>query len=117
MAKHFTCLDKKHLDPIFGNKPRMKIINYDPNREEYIKTRSTKYMKRKCSKKRESSKKSRRDFVGGDHQAWTVLVQKLDFQCRMKISQQNHWLASIVEENAQYELEKCWRELRQNKYM
>lgn len=55
--------------------------------------------------------------VGGDHPAWDILIRKLDFRSQMKIYQQNQRLADVVMENAEYELRKFRRLIRDDKYM
>ena len=55
--------------------------------------------------------------VGGDHPAWDILIRKLDFRSQMKIYQQNQRLADVVMENAEYELRKFRRHIRDDKYM
>ena len=57
------------------------------------------------------------DEVGGDNIAWDILIQKLDFQSQMKISQLNRRLANVVEINAEYELRKFRRHIAADKYM
>ena len=122
MAKYLSCLDKIHLDPTFENKrhiiymPGMKRVKYHQNEGKYIRTRNTEYIKRK----NDYRKRSNRNGIGGSHPAWAILIQKcqiLDFQSQKNIAQQNHWIASVVEENAQHELEKFWRHIREDKYM
>ena len=49
--------------------------------------------------------------------AWDIVIPKLDFQSQMKISQLNHRLADAVELNAEYELQKFKRHIRDDKYM
>ena len=55
--------------------------------------------------------------VGGNHPAWDIIIIKLDFQSQMKISQQNQHLADVVELNAEHELRKFRRHIRDDKYM
>ena len=55
--------------------------------------------------------------VGGDHPAWDIIIGKLDFQSQMKLSQQNHRLADVVAMNAEHELRKFQRHIREDKYM
>ena len=53
-----------------------------------------------------------------DHSlALEIIIPKLDFQSQMKISQLNHRLADVVELNAEYELRKFKRHIRDDKYM
>ena len=53
----------------------------------------------------------------GDSPAWDVIIQKLDFQSQMKISQQNKHLAEVVKVNAESELRKFRRHIQEDKYM
>ena len=57
--------------------------------------------------------------VGGDRQipAWNFIIKKLDFQSQFKLSQQNQRLEDLVRENAEYELRKFRRNIKNNKYM
>ena len=57
--------------------------------------------------------------VGGHRQvlAWNIIIKKLDFQSQMKISQQNQQLEALVRENAESELQKLRRHIKDNKYM
>ena len=55
--------------------------------------------------------------VGGDHLAWDIIIPKLDFQSQMKISQLNQRLVDLVELNAESELRKFKRHIREDKYM
>ena len=53
----------------------------------------------------------------GDSPAWDIIIQKLDFQSQMKISQQNKHLAEVVKVNAESELRKFRRHIQEDKYM
>ena len=55
--------------------------------------------------------------VGGNNLAWDIIIPKLDFQSQMKISQLNQRLADFVGLNAESELRKFKRHIRENKYM
>ena len=55
--------------------------------------------------------------VGDDNPAWDILIRKLDFQSQMKIYQQSQRLADVVNENAEHELRKFRRHIRDDKYM
>ena len=55
--------------------------------------------------------------VGGDHLAWDIIIRKLDYRSQMKISQQNQRLASVVQMNAESEIRKYRRHIREDKYM
>ena len=89
-------------------------------------------MKRKLNRKNKPSKKTKSEetsasddrsiepiepTVGGDHSGWNILIGKLDFRSQYKISQQNKQLAEIVKLNAEYQLQKFRRHIRDNKYM
>ena len=73
-------------------------------------------MKRNANKKHGTLKRARRAGVG-DHPAWDIIISRLGFEGQLKIRQQNQRLANVVEQNADYELQKCQRHLRENKYM
>ena len=49
--------------------------------------------------------------------AWDILIGRLDFRTRMKISQQNQHLAEVVRINAESEIRKFKRHIREDKYM
>ena len=49
--------------------------------------------------------------------AWSILIRKLDFQTQMKISQQSQHLEEVVRMNAESELRKFQRRIREDKYM
>ena len=73
-------------------------------------------MKRNANRKHENAKRARKDGVG-DHPAWDIIIPKLHFRDQMKIRLQNQRLANVVEQNADYELQKYRRHIRENKYM
>ena len=98
----------------FWSLERMKIIN--PNATEYLSTRRTKYTKQNANKKHVTSKRARKDGVG-DHLAWDIIIPKIDFESQIKMRSQNQRLANVVEQNADYELQKYRRHIRENKYM
>ena len=49
--------------------------------------------------------------------AWNIILRKLDFQSQMKLTKQNQRLEDLVRENAEYELQKFRRHIKDNKYM
>jgi len=49
--------------------------------------------------------------------AWNIILRKLDFQSQMKLTKQNQWLEDLVRENAEYELQKFRRHIKDNKYI
>ena len=67
--------------------------------------------------KREKSNPAPMQVVGGDHPAWDIIIRKLDYKSQMKISWQNHRLADIVKINAESDLRKFKRHIREDKYM
>ena len=71
-------------------------------------------MKRKNSRRSETSKRTKR--VGGDSLAWDLIIRKLDYRSQMKIAQQNQYLAEVVDINATRELQKYRRRLQEDKY-
>ena len=67
--------------------------------------------------KREKSNPAPTQGIGGDHPAWDIIIQKLDYESQWKISQQNQRLAGIVKMNAESEIRKFKRHIREDKYM
>ena len=55
--------------------------------------------------------------VAEDSPAWNILIRKLDFQTQLKISQQSQHLEEIVRMNAESEIRKFQRHIREDKYM
>ena len=55
--------------------------------------------------------------VGGDHPAWDIIIPKLGFQSQMKMAQLSPRLADVVQINAEYELRKFRRYIRDDKFM
>ena len=80
-------------------------------------------MKRKSEKenleipKREKSDPVPKHGIGGDHPAWDIIIGRLDFKSQMKMSQQNRHLAEVVQRNAESDLRKFRRQIKENKYM
>ena len=77
-------------------------------------------MKRKNENENESStdrKRTKSLKVGGNHLAWDIIVRKLDCQSQMKMSQQNRYLSEVVQRNAESDLRKFRRQIKENKYM
>ena len=74
-------------------------------------------MKRNANKKHENSKRARLGRGVGDHPAWDIIIPKLSFKTQKKMRLQNRRLANVVEQNADYELQKYRRHIRENKYM
>ena len=66
---------------------------------------------------REKSHPSPTQGIGGDHSAWDIIIEKLDYKNQMKMSQQNQRLADIVKMNAESELRKFRRQIQEDKYM
>ena len=67
--------------------------------------------------KREKSNPALMQGIGGDHPAWDIIIPKLDYESQKKMSQQNQRLADIVKINAEYDLRKFKRHIREDKYM
>ena len=72
-------------------------------------------MKRKISQESETSKKTKRSV--NDSLVWELVVRKLTYIPQMKLSQVNHHLADIVDQNAERKLQKFRRWLQEDKYM
>ena len=73
-------------------------------------------MKRNAKKKHEAPKRAKRGGVR-DHPAWDIIIPRLGYESQNKMRQQNQRLANVVEQNADYELQKYRRHIRENKYM
>ena len=67
--------------------------------------------------KREKSNPAPMQGIGGDHPAWDIIIPKLDYESQKKMSQQNQRLADIVKINAESDLRKFKRHIREDKYM
>ena len=67
--------------------------------------------------KREKSNPAPMQGIGGDHPAWNIIIGKLDYKSQMKLSVQNQRLADIVKINAESDLRKFKRHIREDKYM
>ena len=55
--------------------------------------------------------------IGGETYAWNVLIPKASFAIQMKLAQQNKLLAGIANSNAELEMKKFQREIKNKKYM
>ena len=55
--------------------------------------------------------------VDGDNPALDIIIPKLDFQSQMKMAQLNKRLANVVQINAEYELRKFKRHIRDDRFM
>ena len=83
-------------------------------------------MKRKIEHQIEKSKKVKdhpthcmklKWQTASDHPAWNIIIDHLDFQCQMKLSQLNKQLADIVDLNAESKLRQFQRQIREDRYM
>ena len=83
-------------------------------------------MKRKIKSSPEKSKKVKlhpthsmklKWQTASEHPAWNIIIDHLDFQCQMKLSQLNQRLADIVELNAGSKLRQFQRHIQENRYM
>ena len=88
----------------------MKRRNEDANFENIL---SFIKNSQKPSIKREKSDPG----IGGDHPAWDIIIQKLDYKSQRKLSHQNQRLSDIVKINAESEIRKFKRHIREDKYM
>ena len=61
-------------------------------------------------------KREKSHGVGGDHLAWDIIIRKLDYQSQLKISQQNQRLKEVIQMNAESEIRKFQRHIREDKY-
>ena len=80
-------------------------------------------MKRKIALKDGTSKKAKED---GSSLPWdmnllvrlfSIVVERVDFQTQMTISQLNRCFAGVVESNAEHQLKKFKRHIQEDKYM
>ena len=55
--------------------------------------------------------------LDGDHPAWDIIIPKLDFRSQMKMAGMNQRLADMVQINADYELRKFQRRIRDDRFM
>ena len=55
--------------------------------------------------------------VDSDNPALDIIIPKLDFQSQMKMAQLNKRLANVVQINAEYELRKFQRHIRDDRFM
>ena len=55
--------------------------------------------------------------VDGDNPALDIIIPKLDFQSQMKMARMNQRLADMVQINADYELRKFQRRIRDDRFM
>ena len=55
--------------------------------------------------------------IGGETYAWNVIIPKASFAIQMKLAQQNKLLARIANSNAELEMKKFQREIKNKKYM
>ena len=82
-------------------------------------------MKRKIALKDGTSKKAKEDD-SGDSLPWdmnmllrlcSIIVERVDFETQLTISQLNRCFAGVVESNAQHQLKKFKRHIQKDKYM
>ena len=82
-------------------------------------------MKRKIALKDGTSKKAKEDGSGESlpwdmnllFRLFSIVVERVDFQTQMTISQLNRCFAGVVESNAQHQLKKFKRNIQEDKYM
>ena len=78
-------------------------------------------MKRKIAQKDGTSKKSKEDGVASDIDLLVRLCSivniPLDFEIQRTISHLNRRLADIIESNAEHQLKKFKRHIKEDKYM
>ena len=81
-------------------------------------------MKRKIAQKDEISKKPKEDG-SGDSLPWdvnlllrlfSIVVERVDFETQMTISQLNRCFAAVVQSNAQHQLKKFKRHIQEDEY-
>ena len=82
-------------------------------------------MKRKIALKDGTSKKAKEDDIGDSlpcdmnmlFRLCSIIVERVDFETQMTISQLNRYFAGVVESNAQHQLKKFKRHIQEDKYM
>ena len=72
-------------------------------------------MKRKISQESGTSKKIK--SVGNESLVWELVIKKLDYRSQMNLSQQNRLLADVVDQYADYKLQKVRLRLQEDKYL
>jgi len=72
-------------------------------------------MKRKISQESGTSKRTKP--AGNDRLVWELVIKKLDYRTQMNLSQQNRLLADIVDQYAEYKLQKVRLRLQEDKYL
>ena len=82
-----------------------------------IREKSEKMKRKKENENSKDTKRKKSLQVGGNHLAWDIIIKKLDYQSQMKMSQQNRHLAEVVQKNAESDLRKFRRQIKENKYM
>ena len=55
--------------------------------------------------------------VGGESLAWDIIIPKLDYESQRKMALQNKRLSDIVNMNAESDLRRFQRHIREDKYM
>ena len=86
-------------------------------RKEEIKKKNEELENAAKEKERVEKLEWNSDGVGGDHPAWDIIIEKLDFHNQWKIAQQNKRLADVVATNAESQLRKFRRQIQEDKYM
>ena len=82
-----------------------------------IREKSEKMKRKNEDENSKDTKRKQTLKVGGNHLAWEIIIRKLDYQIQMKMSQQNLHLAEVVQRNAESDLRKFRRQIKENKYM
>ena len=98
----------------------MKRRNQDANSGKHDAAGAPKtnlFLPRSIFLKREKSHPGSMQGIGEEHSAWYIIIPKLGYKSQMKISHQNQRLAGIVKMNAESDLRKFQRHIRDDKYM
>ena len=57
------------------------------------------------------------ESFGDNHLVWEIIIPKLDYQSRLKMSYQNHRFEEFIRWNAEADLRKFRRHIQNDKYM
>ena len=85
--------------------------------KKIIREKSEKMKRKNENENSKDTKRKKSLQVGGNHLAWDIIIRKLDYQSQMKMSNQSRHLAEVVQRNADSDLRKFRRQIKENKYM
>jgi len=82
-----------------------------------IKIKKKRFSPRFCTICDEDKLNHKQNGIGGETYAWNVIIPKASFAIQMKLAQQNKLLARIANSNAELEMKKFQREIKNKKYI